>query len=98
MGYIGRDDVDGAGRKQVFLAADRHFQLAFDDIGYLFVDVVVFGRDAAFFYIPENERAGVAVDHLPIKSWEGILYGDIVEVLHGYFYPKVARNVDKWIS
>ena len=82
MGNQGGDHVDGARGKEVFLAADDHFQLAFDDIGNLFVDVFMFGAHAAFFDLPEDEGAGVAVDHFSCEAGKCIFNGYIVKVLH----------------
>lgn len=97
MRDIGWDDVNGAGGEEVFLSADGHFQLTFHDIGDLFVNVMVFGRDTALLYIPKHEGGRVSVYHSAVEARERVLYGDIVEVLHAYFSPKVTRNVDKWI-
>ena len=43
MRDVGGDGVDGASFHVVLFAADDHFHFAFDDIGDLFMNVVVFG-------------------------------------------------------
>jgi hypothetical protein len=43
MGYIGWDDVAAAGGKQHFFTSDDHFQLTFEDIGDLLMNMVMFG-------------------------------------------------------
>ena len=92
MRDVGRNDVDGAGGEEVFLSADAHFQLAFYDVGDLFVNVMVQGGDAAFFYLPKDEGGGVAMNHSAIETRKRILYWDIIEVLHGQIFPKVRQK------
>jgi hypothetical protein len=82
MGDVGGDDVDGAGRHVELFAADRHFQRTLHDVGDLFMDVVMFRGYAAFFDIPEDEGAGIAVDHFPEKAGKCLFYRDIAEILH----------------
>jgi hypothetical protein len=78
----GWDDVDGAGGEQVFYTADHHLHFAFRYIGDLFVDMGVFGQDAAFFYVPKYQGAAFAVDHFPEKAWSELFDWDVPEVLH----------------
>lgn len=96
-----RDHMYTSGGEEYFFAADDHFQFAFDDIGDLFVDMMMFGGDAAFFYIPEYEGAGVAVDHFTEKTGERIFGRDIIQVLHievvsSKILKKRVMIVDKW--
>ncbi len=79
-------------------------QLSFDDIGYLFVDMFVFGGYAAFLDIPKHEGAGVAVDHLSEKARKGLFYRNILQVLHALIFAEgvqknaVVREPGMWIS
>jgi len=91
MGNMGWDNVYSAGGEQVFLSADGHFQLTFNNIGDLFVDMVVFGGDTALFYVPKNQRTGLAVYHFSKKARKCLFDRDIVKVLHGRFLPKVRK-------
>jgi hypothetical protein len=78
----GWDDVDGAAGEQVFCSADHHLHFAFRYVGDLFVDMGVFGQDAAFFYVPKYQGAAFAVDHFPEKAWSELFDWDVPEVLH----------------
>ena len=92
MGDVRWDDMNHAGGEEVFLAADDHFEFTFNDIGDLFMDVVVFGGDAVFFYVPEDKRAGRPVYHFSIKARKCLFDRDIIKVLHAQFFPKI-RNL-----
>jgi len=97
MRDIRGNDVYGAGCEEVFFPTNHHFQLTLNDIGDLFVDVVVFGGDAAFFYVPEDKRACLTVYHFSIKARKCLFDRDIVKVLHAQFFPKI-RKLGLWIS
>ena len=97
VGDIGRNDVYRSLSEQAFFSADDHFQLAFGDIGDLFVDVLVFGQSAILFNIPEYERAIVAVDHFPEKTGTHFFFRDVLQVFHRLSEGTI-NNVDKWIS
>jgi hypothetical protein len=92
VGRIRWNDVYCAGCEQDFFATDDHFELSFDNVGDLFVGVMVFGGDAAFFDIPKCEGALVAVDHFAKEAWQGVLCGYIIEVLHVQFYMKLGKE------
>src|SRR5260221_7221567 len=91
MGNVGGNNVHRAGREEVFFPTDHHFKLTLDNIGDLFVDVEVFGRNTAFFYIPEDERAGFAVHHFSKKARKCLFDRDILKVLHAQFFPKIRK-------
>jgi hypothetical protein len=88
MGDEGGDDVDGTGCKEVLFAANDHFQLAFQDMGYLFVHVGVFRQNTSLPDIPEPQRTAVAMDHFSEKARKQLLSGNIPEVLHALNFPE----------
>ena len=103
MGDMGGYYVHAPCRKEHFFSADDHFQFAFYDVRDLFVHMMVLGRDPVFFYVPEYEGAGVAMDHFAIEAGEGVFYRDIFKVLHFVFVlPKIQKkrmvgtNKAKW--
>ena len=94
VGYVGRDDVDCTGFHEILFAADDHFELPFHYISYLFVNVMMKGGGVAFFDIPDDERALIAMDHFSGKARNRLFYRDIVEILHGVHFAEGKQYVD----
>jgi len=86
--------MDSAGFHEVFLAADNHFEFAFHYKSYLFVNVMMLGGGMAFFDIPDDEGALIAVDHLAEKARNRLFYGDIVEILHEVDFAEGTQYVN----
>lgn len=93
MGYIGRDHMYTSGGKKHFLSSYDHFQLAFEDIGDLLMNVVMFLEPAAFADVPYRERAGVPMQQLPQKAGSDLPDRDIAQVLHILFFQNYAKSI-----
>ena len=68
--------------EEVFFAADGHFELSFQDIGDLFVDMFVFRQGCVLTDLPDGEGAAVAMDHFPAKTRNRLFHWDVPKVLH----------------
>jgi hypothetical protein len=88
MGDMGGDDVHTAGCEQEFLPADDHFQFSFNDISDLFMYVMMLRRDTALFYFPDDQGAGIAMDHFSGESGQGLPGWNIIKVLHGVLFHR----------
>lgn len=102
--------METAGCEQVFFSTDDHFQFALDDIGDLFMNMMMFRGDASLFYIPEHQGAGGAMNHFAKKARKCLFDRNIVKVLHIFYlsedtekpcmerFMRGGEIVNKWIS
>lgn len=71
-----------AGCKQISLPANDHFQLAFEDIGNLLMNMLVCFEYTVFFNIPNRYRSLIAMYEFAKEARPQLTYGYIVEVFH----------------
>ena len=93
MWCIGWDHMYTAGGKKHFFSSYDHLQLAFEDIGDLLMNVMMFLQPAAFADVPYRQRAGVPMQQLAKKAGSDLLDRDIAQVLHLLFFQNYAKSI-----